>query len=82
MDIDQLNYALACDNQFSNGINKTLIVTCLDQLQHDRLPIFFDGKVIDIHYQDISKYLDFKFKNCLFSFNDTSDQPSLELAFV
>lgn len=31
LDVDMINYALACDNNFSKGINKNLVITCLDQ---------------------------------------------------
>jgi adenylosuccinate synthase len=31
LNIDLLNYALICDNHFSNGLKKNLVVTCLDQ---------------------------------------------------
>ncbi len=31
LDIELLNYALECDNHFSHGLSKNLIITCLDQ---------------------------------------------------
>ena len=33
LDLDMLNYALACDRNFSSNFQKNLVVTCLDQLQ-------------------------------------------------
>jgi adenylosuccinate synthase len=31
LDISLLNYSLACDNNFSNGRKKNLVITCMDQ---------------------------------------------------
>lgn len=33
LDLDMINYALACDHNFSANATKHLVVTCLDQLQ-------------------------------------------------
>jgi adenylosuccinate synthase len=35
LDIDLLNYALQCDNNYSNNLKKNLIITCMDQYQID-----------------------------------------------
>lgn len=32
LDIDLLNYAFECDNNFSAGLKKNLVITCLDQI--------------------------------------------------
>lgn len=35
LDISLLNYALQCDNNFSKGLKKNLVITCLDQYSID-----------------------------------------------
>lgn len=35
LNIDLLNYALDCDNHFSHGLKKNLIITCTDQFKID-----------------------------------------------
>lgn len=35
MDFELLNYALECDNNFSKGVRKNLVITCTDQLDTD-----------------------------------------------
>lgn len=37
LDIDLINYALECDNVFSEGLTKNLTITCLDQIDGDML---------------------------------------------
>ncbi len=35
LDVSLLNYALQCDNNFSNGLKKNLVITCTDQFKID-----------------------------------------------
>lgn len=35
LDVSLLNYALQCDNNFSKGLNKNLVITCNDQFKID-----------------------------------------------
>lgn len=45
LDIDLLNYALSCDNNFSNGLRKTLVMTCINQIEGEHL-VTKDNKVL------------------------------------
>lgn len=35
LDIELMNYALQCDNNFSKGLQKNLVITCMDQYEID-----------------------------------------------
>lgn len=45
LDIDLINYAIKCDVNFSHGLTKNLVVSCLDQVDESNLPILVDGKL-------------------------------------
>lgn len=46
LDIDMLNYALQCDQNYSGNLPKNLVVTCLDQL-NSPLQATQNGKLLD-----------------------------------
>lgn len=54
LDLDMINYALSCDQNYSAHVKKHLVVTCLDQLSGD-IQASRDG-VID-HYPDTAALL-------------------------
>jgi adenylosuccinate synthase len=71
LDIDKLNYALKCDNNFSHSISKNLIVTCLDHFNSENIVVFKDEKKRTINYREITnellcefKYIKYSFSNC------------------
>ena len=73
LDADLLNYALKCDSNFSYGLRKNLVVTCVDQIENQQIP-FSKGTVLDtVNYKDFPDVLDCKFEKCLFSFGDCAD---------
>lgn len=74
LDIDQLNYALKCDNFFSLGMDKNLIITCLDHFDSNEIIVFVNDKEIKIDYREISKNLSFDFKNIHYSFSNCAEQ--------
>lgn len=39
LNVDELNYALSCDMNFSSGIKKSLTITCLDQLPGEEVRV-------------------------------------------
>lgn len=47
LDIDLLNYAMACDNNFSAGLTKNLVITCMDQIDGKWMALK-DGKPIEL----------------------------------
>ncbi|MDD4720983.1 MAG: adenylosuccinate synthetase [Bacteroides sp.] len=73
LDIDQLNYALDCDNNFSNGAEKNLIITCLDHFPTEIITVFEHNKEINIHYKEIPSKLNYKFNNIHYSFSGCAD---------
>lgn len=73
LDIDQLNYALECDNIYSSEVGKNLIITCLDHFPSDKIKVFEQNKVIELHYTEIAKKLKFSFKNIYYSFSGCAE---------
>jgi len=73
LDIDKLNYALECDNIYSNRVKKNLIVTCLDHFPTDKIKVFEEGKEIEIHYTELAKKLKCSFKNIHYSFSGCAE---------
>lgn len=45
MDVDLLRYAIDCDNNFSEGCKKNLVITCLDQIPYNNIPYTENGKL-------------------------------------
>jgi len=65
--LDLIKHALNCDNVYSNGCNKNLVITCLNQTD--------DKILIDCDYKNISTLSDLGLKN------HTSDSPT-EIKFL
>ncbi len=63
LDISLLNYALKCDDNFSKGLSKNLVITCIDQY-----PIDID---------DLLDKIDTKFDKVYISNGDSLDNISL-----
>lgn len=73
LDIDLLNYALKCDQQFSSGLKKHLIVTCLDQLPDYDLHVYKNGIRSQIKPSELPGFLDCDFVSCKFSSNSCAE---------
>lgn len=75
LDIDMINYALQCDQNYSDTHSKHLVVTCLDQLR-GRMAVTYQQKVIDLNaVQDILPFIQIHFDKILESWSDNSDDP-------
>ena len=53
LDIDTLKYALQCDNYFSKGMQKNLVITCLDQVIKDKINYMYN----EIPYEGELSYI-------------------------
>ena len=73
LDIDQLIYALKCDNIFSKGIEKNLLITCLDHFDCEEIIVYKNDKETKIDYREISKELPFYFKKINYSFSSNAE---------
>lgn len=73
LDIDQLIYALRCDNIFSKGVEKNLIITCLDHFDSDEIIVYNNDKETKIDYREISKTLPFDFMKINYSFSSNAE---------
>jgi adenylosuccinate synthase len=72
LDAELLNYALACDANYSINCKKYLLVTCLDQLK-EGLSLTLAGERIELSSaQDLPAYLEVGFDKVLESWSDRS----------
>jgi hypothetical protein len=71
LDVDLLNYALTADNNFSAGLQKNLVLTCLDQTGSD-LCFTQNNKIQHLNYQQLHAQLIVPFTQCFYSFGDTA----------
>jgi len=82
LDIDLLNYALACDNNYSSTCRKHLVITCLDQIKGE-LPATINGALH--HFTKVEKivqHLNTNFVQVLESRSDCStylNQPEVTI---
>jgi hypothetical protein len=74
LDLDLLNYAIHCDQNFSSGLQKNLIITCLDQLDFQQVPCFFERQKKHIFYQKLAAHLPISFQKVLYSFSDCGEK--------
>jgi adenylosuccinate synthase len=74
LDIDLLNYALTCDDNFAYGIRKNLMFTCLDQLDSAEIPYYQNNELQAVHYQKITDLLSTKIDNVVYSFSDCGER--------
>jgi adenylosuccinate synthase len=73
LDLDQLNYALSCDNHFSRGLKKSLLVTCIDQLEDGELVFSENRELKRAHYSALPGLIGFS-GNTLFSMSDCAEK--------
>lgn len=72
LDINDLNYAIKCDNIYSAHISKNIVITCLDHIEPEHLKVYFGDDLIKINYRNISKLLRINFKEIFFSKSNIS----------
>jgi adenylosuccinate synthase len=78
LNVDLLNYALHCDNNFSHGLKKNLLVTCVDQLENGQVPYFQANVPATMEYFELPKLLDCAFEKVLYSFSDCAEKIRIE----
>lgn len=72
LDIDLLNYAFTCDNNFhTRYVQKNLVITCVDQTGED-IDVTVGGKVKRIHVTDLTSLLLPKFNRVLMSYGPSA----------
>lgn len=64
LDLDLLNYALDCDNNFSSGLTKNLVITCVDQVG-EVIPATINNVLHNIPVDELPTYLNCKFDKLL-----------------
>ncbi|MCI1648786.1 MAG: adenylosuccinate synthetase [Bacteroides sp.] len=73
LELKLLNYALKTDAIFSKGIEKNLIITCLDHLESQYIYFFNNALLSKDRYTDFYKRLICHFKEIKYSFNPCAD---------
>lgn len=57
LDFDLLNYAISCDKFHNPDSKKFLVITCLDQIEGDKIPITANGVLISLTPKEIGSWL-------------------------
>lgn len=57
LDLDLLKYAISCDNIYNPDSQKKLVITCLDQVDPEAIPVTINGKLKTVRFSEIGKYL-------------------------
>lgn len=78
LDLELLNYALKCDKVFSDGLSKNLVITCLDQLNDNRIFYHSNGEIKFHGYERFYTKLNCNFTDVLFSFSPSSETMCLQ----
>lgn len=70
LDLDLLNYALECDNNYSSGLKKNLVITCVDQIG-EVIPATINNVLHNIPVEELPNYLNCKFDKLFISRGDS-----------
>ena len=57
LDLNMLKYAMSCDNFHNAESQKKLVITCLDQVNEDEIPVTENGVLKTMNYSEIGRYL-------------------------
>jgi adenylosuccinate synthase len=57
LDFNLLSYAISCDKFHNPDSKKFLVITCLDQIEGDRIPITKNGKLLSLTPKEIGSWL-------------------------
>lgn len=56
LDLDMLEYALNCDRFHNPDSHKAMVITCLDQIDSNLIPVTVNGDLIKMTYKQIGNY--------------------------
>jgi adenylosuccinate synthase len=73
LDLNVLNEAAAFDDQYSSGLEKTLLVTCIDHMENHNITAFINNDLLSFDYIKIGYYLNFRVNRLMFSFNKCAE---------
>lgn len=82
LDIEILEYALTCDNFFSHGLKKNLVITCLDQLQNSMISYTVKGEVKESDFSQMIANLSITFDKVFYSASSESTLISEKLQAI
>lgn len=74
LNLDFMKFALACDENYSNGCRKNLLLTCLDQLPDERIHYFEKDNLQSCSYRIFPRLLGKSFHKTYFSFDPCADK--------
>ncbi|WP_316758582.1 adenylosuccinate synthetase [Pedobacter aquatilis] len=73
LDLNILNDAVKFDDQYSLGVQKNLLMTCIDHLENHMVKAFLNEKLVNFQYSEIKNFLNFPVNRLFFSFNKCAE---------
>lgn len=80
LDLDLLEYALQCDSNFSRGIKKNMVITCLDQVG-EKIPVTIQNELHYLSPEDFANLLPKNISKVYFSRGDTKEYITENMVF-
>lgn len=71
LDLNLLNYVINCDSK--KDLPKHLYLTCLEQIDRARIPIFIDNRKHYLGYEWLQLLIDGNFESVHYSFSKYAD---------
>jgi len=62
LDLDLLKYAVECDKYHNPISRRSMVITCLDQVNPEAIPVTKKGKLITVNFNEIGSYCGINFK--------------------
>ena len=72
LDFDLVNYAIHGDQKESIKFSKNLYITCLDQLDYSKIPIYLDGIKRNVGFELLQVFFEAEFDTIRYSFSPIS----------
>lgn len=82
LNMDLMNYAIACDKNYSSDAHQELTITCLDHFENELIPILVNSELTNTHFQNIKEYFEADFSEIFYSTCPCSESLVKEVAIV
>lgn len=78
LDINRVNKSLLIDNFYSCDLKKNMVITCLDHIPFDTIPVIHNDKIIKATLHDLINYFPSDINKVFFSNNPYSELSMLK----